>query len=245
MITNNKNNKLFLANILCLISGALLRILYCIKYPVPVRDSYVYKEFIEKWSQTGVIPDEPVLPPLGISLLKIPFTLFNFDIIKGGIIINIVLGLCLILIIIKISYIISSSESVGFLTGLLVAAHPSMISYSCEMIRENSYLTLCSLSALFALLFYRKKSVKHIILVACFACGAYMCRHEGLEIIPATFSIIFIIKTFSMKKKIAMCSIYIISYLVSFLLFSYFFDIPLNHYLIYNKKYSDSWMQSE
>ena len=117
MTIQNLKVNLFLIDIICVALGGLIRVIYCVVYPVPVRDAFQYKEFIELWNDSGIIPSDSSLPPLSMFLLKTPYSLFEYDVIKGGTIINIVLGLGIIITLIHVSYEIFPSKKTIIIYG--------------------------------------------------------------------------------------------------------------------------------
>ena len=145
----DKNNRLFFVIVICLAIGGLLRVFYCLKYPVPVRDSFSYKFFIEEWVKYGKLPYGKDFPPLGLYLLHIPSALTGCETIKSSIIMNVLFGMLFICVSVYISKCIFSSTFVQCVIGLIVATHPTLIDYSCQGTRENSYLLFCCLSIFF------------------------------------------------------------------------------------------------
>lgn len=223
---------LFLIDILCVALGGLIRVIYCIVYPVPVRDAFAYKEFIELWNYSGIIPGDSCFPPLSMFLLKTPYSLFEYDVIKGGTIINIVFGLGIIIMLIKISYEIFSSKIAALCSGLLVATHPTLIHYSCQMTRENSYLFFSCLAVLFFIKSLNRSSKPfYVAYAAIFSSCAFLCRFEALElfVIFVLWIICSNLKSFltGIKKLFLFTSFSIISF-GSIL---YITNIPFSYFL--------------
>lgn len=226
--------------------GAIIRVLYILIYPVPVRDSFVYKTFIESWNQTGVFPQEPLFPPLGITLLKISSTCFDCETIKGGRITNTVLGICIIYIMVRISLEISKSRTIALVIGLLSATHPTLISYSCQMTRENPYLFFCSMTCMLLVMYSNKNKLYFVLLLALSSSAAFLCRHEGLELIPIVIVVICMcVRNVSKKAVFLRCVLFLASYVISFLLSTYLTGVPISHYKLYNKRYLEYWTQQE
>ena len=143
-----KKNVLFLSTIICIIIGIVLREAYLLKYPVPVRDSYKYYEFIKEWNSFSEGPTNGKYPPLGLFILKIPYSLYNYDIIKGSTLINNILGVAIIILAIRIAFLLSNNYFTTISTGLIFGTHPTLVKYSCEAIRENTYIFFLFLSFL-------------------------------------------------------------------------------------------------
>ena len=197
-----KYNKRITYIIVCIILGAILRITYCWKYPVPVRDSFEYEDFIVQWKNTGEIPVRIGYPPLFMYIVKSLSEFFDYPIMETGIVINIIMGLGIIAVLMHISYLMTSSNLAVLCIGLFSATHYSLIQYSCQMTRENSYLLFGCLSFLNFLLFYKKR-IKFIPVILCsiFVALACLCRHEALEIIIIYIGMIMLNKRITSKKK--------------------------------------------
>ena len=133
-----KRRKLIIA-LTCVLIGLLVRWMYCISYPVPIRDSYEYIYQIEQWIVTKDIPENGKYPKLSIVLLGSAAKL-GYDIYSSGIVINLTLGLGIILLLIDIAERITKSTTPGLVAGLLAACNKSLCYYSCHLLRENSYL---------------------------------------------------------------------------------------------------------
>ena len=224
---SKKTNLLFLINVICVIAGGIVRIAYCFNYPVPVRDSYVYYDLIEKWNRTGEIPLDKVIPPLGLYLLRMPCHLLFCDIIKGSICINIILSLSTIVVFIVLSSKILKSNALLLLCGIMFASHPRLVQYSCQATRETSYLFF-TCNALFIILYYVKTCrVWYLVLSGVLACCAIMCRYEGFESFVICFFCILLAQNtkLSIKRRLQNCGIFILSYIACFFLIMRMFDI--------------------
>lgn len=160
-----------------------MRLLYCIKYPVLVRDSYKYYEYIVRWNEEGTLLANKEYPPLGLYLYKAVADLTSWGIMESAIIINIIVGELLIGIAIYTASKYRFSPLGTLLLGILVATHPTLIYFSCQPLRENLYLLFCSL---FAISFANyAKSLKFIDLAgqALFCSLALLTRLESLELV--------------------------------------------------------------
>ena len=233
-----KRTSIFPECILCLFIGSIVRILYCWKYPVSVRDAFAYSSIIEQWINQGSIPVEKGTPPLGLFLLKIPAEYFYCDIIKGGIIINMILGLAIIYIIGHIVYEICPSKKTALLIMLIGATHPSMVQYSCQMLRENSYLFFCCLTFYFGIRYIKNKHVFLICPMAFFCATSYLCRHEALENIIIICLIIFLYPKDRLIKRLNKCFLFVVSLGFSFAAVSKILGVPWQYYYLYTKELS-------
>ena len=218
--------------------GFIIRLLYCICYPVPVRDAFSYQKIIEEWNETGILPDTEAYPPLGLFLLKAPSSLFSIDTIKGGVIVNMLLGLGIIILSICISYQIIRSHFVVGLVGLIVATHPTLVGYSCQLLRENSYLFFCDFSILFAIRFYKDKRIPNLLGTAFFSAAAFLCRHEAIEMLLFYSIFILLWNKEELKRRMINCTVLFTFFFLTCISISYAIGVPLEYYKSYTEKYT-------
>lgn len=232
MTIHNSKNILFLIDILCVALGGLIRVIYCIAYPVPVRDAFQYKKFIELWSCSGIIPGDSYFPPLSIFLLKIPYSLFKYDIIIGGTIINIVLGLGIIITLINVSHEIFPSKIAPLCCGLLVATHPTFVRHSCHMTRENSYLFFSCLATLFFIKsLNRARKPYYVAFAAIFSSCAFLCRFEAIELFVVFVLLIIYTNLKSFSIGVKKLFIFISFSIISFGSILYITSVPFSYFL--------------
>ncbi len=236
---SRKGKRLFLITTVCVLIGSIVRIAYCLKYPVPVRDSYEYMFIIREWIETNSIPIEKPIPPLGLFLMKIPTTYFGYEIIKGGIVINILLGLLIIITLIKISDEITPSPLLALCIGILSATHPTLIRYSCEMLRENSFLLFSSFAVISCIRFLKGTTGYLILASICLAAG-YLCRHEGIEFAFFFGALILFNPKIELKKRGLYSMIYIVLFMFSLVAISLCIGIPKEYYYTYLNDYKNS-----
>lgn len=174
----DKNKTLFIIIILCLCLGGATRILYCIKYPVQPRDVYKYIYEMENWEKEQRIN----VPYLSFYLMNLPHNILKCDIKKGGICVNVVVGQ-LIVILSILSFRELSDNKIGlWIVGLATSTHPTLIHYSCVLLRENTYLLFCIISVNLLILWCKRKSIIYIFLGGITAALSFLCRYEGFEI---------------------------------------------------------------
>ena len=226
-------SKRFITTVICAIVAGITRILYCWVYPVPVRDSFAYKEIIEYWIRFGSLPEESHSPPLGLLFFKIPAEYFDYDVIKTGIAVNVLLGVCIVISIVWIAYVIGLSNMESLLVGIIAATHPTLVKLSCQMIREDSYLLFCSLSILTTFLFLKNRRNRQIILMSLFAASAYLCRHEGLELIPIICLLILVCFKDTFFGRTKRIILFLGLYAVSIVGITCTLDIPIDYYKAY------------
>jgi hypothetical protein len=228
----------FLITLLCVGLGAILRLLYIIKYPVQVRDAYTYREIMEEWNNTGVIPDDAIVPPFALYISKKPAEWFGWETMQSGIIVNLLLGLLIIILLMKISKKIISSWIVMLCVGLIASTHPSLIEYSCNILRENTYLVLFCLGILEALKYWETSNAIHVLIMSLLAATAFLTRYEGLEFIFFFSCCIFMMKKKIIpRKRIRMFLLFIIMYVISFLSLAYTMIAPATLFSWYKKKF--------
>ena len=226
--------------LLLLVISLSSRVLYIIKYPVPVRDSFFYARVIREWNENGVIPIETGTPPLSLYLLGIPNRFLNYDIIKGGICVNLIFGIVFVLLVWHMAYIITCSSIKSFLVGLLVCIHPELIQFSCNPIRENSYLLFLIGSLYFLTRYIKNDKSIEMVFGSLLAAAAFMCRLEGLEI-ALVYSVIILlvgIKKRCMIKAARDIISFSFLFVVSLVLISYSINVPLDYYMYYSRDLS-------
>ena len=174
--------KRYTIEITCAIIGWLIRFIYCLKYPVPVRDAYEYNEVINKWINTGQFPDDTFFPPLGLYIIKEAVLVGHLDVLKCGVLVNILLGILTIVILIKILEVLNLKIKVIWVIGILIATHPALVDYSCQLTREASFMFFSSLSVYGIICNLKKWEIYKTALVSIAITLAFLCRYEGMEL---------------------------------------------------------------
>ena len=177
------NNKYFKIFLFVFLLGLGLRLLYCIKYPVPVRDSYKYYEYIVRWNEKGVPPANQEYPPLGLYLYKSVDGLTSWGIMESAIIVNIIVGELLICIVIYVASKYRLPTLSTLLLGILAATHPTLIYFSCQPLRENLYLLFCSLFVISFVNYAKSRKFIDLAGQAIFCSLALLTRLESLELV--------------------------------------------------------------
>ena len=184
-----KKNERDIIAVLCMLTGLICRMAYCIRYPVQPRDSYKYEWVIALWEETGEISDQITFFPLSLWILKTPYHLFRYDIMKGGIIINILLGVLIIFFSVIIADRIFENKYVVACVGLLVATHPMLVRFSCTFLRENTYLFFSVIAFSCFFHYYIRPKFFSVFLCSLFSALAFLCRLESLEVF-AIFAVV-------------------------------------------------------
>ena len=228
IITEDKRKSsaffLFLTAVACMILGGIARVAFLIHYPVHVRDSYRYAKIIESMDFTDL-----GTPAVGVYFLSIPHRYFHYDIIRGCIVMNVCIGVLIILLTIFISNIWFKNSYAAFLTGIVAATTPSLIYYSCNLLRENFYLLFIECFIIFETKQYKGSSLFNTFMCSLFATLTMLVRIEGMELfIIFVFVEIFI--RWKKKKQLYLNVLYFItSTLFVLLILFYVFSFPINY----------------
>ena len=230
----NKQNSLFVSTVICMIVGIITRELYLLENIVPVRDSYKYFDFISEWNSFSQSISIGKYPPLALFILKIPSSYFSYDIINGSILVNNVLGIAIIMLITIITYQLTKNNWITISIGLIFGTHPTLVKYSCEAIRENTYILFLCLSIWGLLAHIKRKKTLYLLLTSFFTCCGTLCRHEGLE---AFVTILIILLAFennkSFIKRFVNICVYSAGYVLSFFVVIRSIGIPFTYFYGY------------
>ena len=219
-IRTNMNRRFFLIIVVLVTISSLLRIAYIVFHPVQPRDYYKYESCIYDWENKGEMPEE-IKGGLSIWLLKAPYHFFKYDLLKGGVVINVILGSLITVFSILILYNIFNSSIITIVVGLILATHPTLIELSCFFLRENSYLFFALLSMYGLVRFIKRKSIIMLLLSGIMCTLSFLCRFEGAELIPISLlliSCILIHDKTKLKKVLLYDSLYVFSLLATFFL---------------------------
>ena len=226
-LLRNQSVKTYAITLVCVLTGVLLRMAYCIKYPVQPRDSFVYESVIAHWEESGRIVDRVTYFPLSLWILKIPHHFFHYDIIKGGIVVNVLLGILLIIFATSIANYFFKNDFVSLIAGLAVATHPSLIGFSCTLLRENAYLVFTALTAYVFLRYCQRICLLKLLLAGSLGALAFLCRLEGVEILLNIYIGIFfllIFKRVSLPVSIWHCLLVSLVFVITVLFVCYCMD---------------------
>lgn len=233
----DKNKTLFFIIILCLCLGGATRFFYCIKYPVQPRDVYTYIHEMENWEKEQWLD----APYLSLYLLSLPHKILKCDIIKGGICVNVIVGQLIIILSILSFRELSDNEIGLWVVGLVAATHPTLIHYSCELLRENTYLLFSIMSINLLILWYKRRSIIYIILGGVTVALSNMCRYEGLEIcVIYILMILFHFKALRVKRSFVHLLCFLIVYATSIYVTSTIIDKDFRLKMIYLKIHNDT-----
>lgn len=217
----------------------LIRIVYIITYPVQPRDCYKYLNFINEWELTNRIPATKTLPPLSMAILRFPKHYFGLDVVKSGIVINVVLGVLTVYVICLIAKRTTRSDLATIIIGGIAATNPSLVHFSCQFLRESIYLFFCSLFVLKNIDLILNCSICNLLQCALFSSAAYLSRHEGLELFVVEIVVIAFLTKQQKIEKIRNIIMFGIFCMAMIYLFFKLIGVPLNYYYnIFEMKYS-------
>lgn len=228
-IIKRPDNLVIASNVLL---GAIVRYLYILKYPVQPRDSYTYVEIIRNWEATGIIEDGVGIIPLGLWIPKIVSKCLSQDVMRCGIMINLFLGLCIIVVISQIGALIFREKKAVFVIGLIASTHPTLVRFSCEFLRENSYIFFTTLSILYYIKFIKRRKLFYVVSTSIAAAMSFACRLEGLELLVIFLVLIFtecITSKQGLRKTIASVSAFIVTYALSLVVLLAIMDVKDNN----------------
>lgn len=219
---------LFYIIVICQTIGLVARLLYIVYYPVPVRDSYGYAQFISAWNHSGSFPSGTHFPPLSVYLLKIPSDIYHIDIIKGGTIMNMIMGVMLIGLIVYLVSLLSPSPIFLFVAGLLVSTHSTFINYSCHMTRETGYLFFLTFALICIIKYFHSKRLYYIFLTSLSCSAACLCRFEALEF---CFVVLLVLLIWKKRYNVLKCYLlFMLLYISFFFLISLAIGAPISYY---------------
>ena len=211
----------------CIMLGLLLRIIYLIQYPVQPRDSFFYNNIAENTNQIKEILLETRNVPLSIFLFKVADSFLGLGYIKSGIALNVTLSIFTILFFYIITLILFRNQMLSFFSGLILASNSFLVSNSCKLLRESSYLFFGTLSFLIFLVSIKKKNPLYLFVAGIASVLSLLCKLEGLEIIFIQTFIIMFLKL-NIGKKTKWIAILYAGFILSLALFIISSDISLN-----------------
>lgn len=197
ILKHRQFNKINLIVLMSFFVGLCARLIYLIKYNVQPRDSYKYFQMINEWDRTGAIPSKFYdIPPLGIALMKIPKHFLGVNTHASCLIINMILGFIIVFAIVYLVQTITSNNMILLSAGLIATTNHTLIQFSTQALRENSYLLFVVLWFIIFVKYTYKQKLKYCLLLGVITGISLLCRHEGLELI-----IFYVLSTLMLKIK--------------------------------------------
>ena len=228
-----RRNRIFLLCIVFVVFGLFLRCLHIVEYSIQSRDSYTYMDDIAHFQKNELVTEKHH-PVLSIYLMSIPSRYFGLDNTKGGVIVNMMLGVWTVFLIVKTSFNILKSVLLTSCAGILTASNSNLIYYSTQLLRETSFLFfVCAALELLT----RKEPDKLLktFMLGFYTTCAVLCRVEGVEIVIVYFlfkAVFFLFDKQKTAKKfktlVVHCVLYLFSMVSSLFLFNFFFTDGLH-----------------
>ena len=161
------------------------------------------------------------------------FTKLNINPVYGMTSLNIVLGSLIVLLVFKITLLLTNSCRSSLLCSFFFAIHPNMVALSTELQREIPYYFLLSLSFLFFLMFFTSKKIFCLVLSAVLFSLNIFIRTEAFELaLIFVFFLIyfFLVQKITSRQVFRVLFIYSIFVSVSLVILIYLFRIPISAY---------------
>jgi len=129
---------------------------------------------VGNWTEGKSSPGYPALVAFASTLIK------NYEL--AGIWVSIVFG---VLLVIPVFYLGKTifNEKVGMISGLVVAVHPFLHTFSGSVLTESTYHFFIATSVLFGWYAFRKGRFDHVLLFSVFATLAFLTRPEAIGLL--------------------------------------------------------------
>ena len=218
----------------CVVLGFAIRIGYYFRFPVQSRDSYIYCELTKEWNNTHIIPtyQEKTIPPLGIFLMREPSYLFDYDVIMGAILVNMILGLFIIVILMLIAYRITQTLFAPIAVGIIACFHTTLIRYSTQFLRDNSYVFFICLTILMLIKYIHTPKRMTVFYGGIALTAAILCRYEAIELLIPWTAVLLICNSPGKKWTDKICRIvqFGIICLISFFTIIWAINVPFSFF---------------
>ena len=170
----------------------------------------------------------PVYPVL---IAFVSLFIKNFEI--AGILISVIFG---VLLVIPVFYLGKEifHEKVGMISGLVVAVHPFLYTFSGSVLTESTYHFFLATSVLFGWYAFRKGRFYHVLLFGLFAALAFLTRPEAIGLLFVFSVWMFFFNPSEEKRSWPKRVVLILVALLTFLIFS-------SPYLIQIRKETGKW----
>ena len=122
---------------------------------------------------------------------------------------NVVLGLGITILLVDLSARITHSNIIALCVGLIAATHPTLVHYSCQILRENSFILFGTLLWIIMLEYYKRGLLMYVLLGGVISAMSFMCRLEGMEFVFVYTGLILLRENNLLKNKIKRCLIYL------------------------------------
>ena len=141
-----------------------------------------------------------------------------------------ILGLGIICLAMVISSKVYPSVVLTVCVGIIAATHPTLVHYSCQMLRENSFLFFNCLSIVFFINYIKTLHPQDIFASSFFVTSACLCRYEAFEVLVILCILLFLNWKVNYRIKTKHAFIFVSGCALSFLAISMVIGIPLSYY---------------
>ncbi len=177
---SESNSKGHWQALLLIMALAFILRIFLVFYPEVIRiDGVEYirhaKEVLAgDWTEGKSSPGYPALVAFVYTLIK------NYE--MAGIWVSIVFG---VLLVVPVFYLGKTifHEKVGMISGLVVAVHPFLHTFSGSVLTESTYHFFLATSVLFGWCAFRKGRFDHVLLFGAFATLAFLTRPEAIGLL--------------------------------------------------------------
>lgn len=160
--------------------------------------------------------------------MKSANSFFQFGVQHSIICLNMIIGLSIIASMIVFINTICKSQIKNYITGLITATHPSLIDFSCHILRENIFLFFCSLVFISILLFIKEEKIKYILFSGTFTAFALLTRIEGFELFLGVLLLLLFCQTDNIKRILYIC-VFVGIFFISIITILILLDVSPNY----------------
>ncbi len=175
--------------VLIMLLAVALRLIYLQNHPLETRDGIRYMAQTQQWFSDGTWQkQDPYLQssPVLYCYLSKSLMHLGFSVERSTICVNFIAGIALLIPIWLAGKILFREEKAdALLLTLFAAVCPKLIQYSCERLREGTFLffSACVFCSCFYVIFCEKRT--KLVTILCGTCTflAVACRFEALELL--------------------------------------------------------------
>lgn len=156
--------------------------------PQLLRDSVLYIELADIWSETSnysdIIAKGTITPPLPLYFIKELMNL-GFSAEIAGRSLSLFTGAFVPVIGYFLAQNIFKNHIISLLFSLFLTINPALVFYSTQPLRESNYLFFTMFSGLFGIKAIIQQRKMDWVLCGCFISLSFFCRYESLELLVA------------------------------------------------------------
>ncbi len=193
-----------------------IRLLYILAFPDLTRDSY---EYINTFNMVHD-KDGQVYPMLFSYSIYYISLYSGIEIIYAGLLFNIIIGSLIPVIAMYLAQLLIKDIFFELCVGTMLATHPSLIEYSCQIQRETPYICFALLGIIFLIKGLKHRSTGLSLLSGFTISISTLFRYEGLELIAliVILYMILIYRNRTAKRLIILFSSFATGFLSSIIL---------------------------